>query len=92
MRNFCCSGIEGGQPRVEPVDPLDDEDRPLVERQRGVVPRAASGDEVVARDIDAFALHQAAQVVVEQFEVDGFERLVVVVAVLVLGVFSRSTK
>ena len=77
-------GNRGGQPRVEPVDPLDDEDRPLVERQRGVVPRAASGDEVVARDIDAFALHQAAQVVVEQFEVDGFERLVVVVAVLVL--------
>ena len=45
------------------------------------MPRAAARDEVVARDVDAFAAHQAAEVVVEQVEVDGFERLVVVIAV-----------
>ena len=65
------------------MDALDDEDRTLVERQRVVVLHAAARDEVVARDVDALAADQPAQVVVEQFEVDGFERLVVVVAVLV---------
>ena len=43
----------------------------------------------VARNIDALAAHQAAEVVVEQFEVDGFERFVVILAVGVLrGLFA----
>ena len=64
---------------------LDDEDRPLVERQRVVVLHASSRDEVVARDVDALAAHQAPQVVVEQFEVDCLERFVVVFTVFVEG-------
>ena len=63
------------------MDALDDEDRAFVERQRRVVPRAASRDEVVARDVDALAPDQARQMVVEKLQVDGFERFVVVVAV-----------
>ena len=67
------------------MDALDDEDGALVERQRRVVPRAAPGDEVVAGNVDALAPHQAAQVVVEELQVDGLERLVVVLAVFVAG-------
>ena len=76
-------GDRGGQTRVQSVNPLDDQDRAVVERQRRAVLRAPSRDEVVARDVDAFAGHQPPQVVVEQVEVDGFERLVVVVSVFV---------
>ena len=74
-------GDRGREARVQPVDALDDEDRAFVERQRRVVPRAAPRDEVVARDVDALAPDQARQMVVEKLQVDGFERLVVVVAV-----------
>ena len=77
-------GNRGRQPRIQSVDAFDDQNRTLVERERGVVPRAAARDEVVARNIDALAAHEPAQMVVEQVEVDGLQRLVVVLPVGVL--------
>ena len=65
------------------MDSLDDEDRTLVEREGIVVPLACAGDEVVTGNIDALPLGQSAQMVVELRQVDGLERLVVVLPVLV---------
>ena len=76
-------GNAGRQGRVQSVDAFDDQYRPLVELQGVVVPLAGAGDEVVTRNIDALAPFEAFQMVVELFEVDRFECLVVVLSVFV---------
>ena len=65
------------------MDAFDDQYRPLVELQGVVVPLAGAGNEVVTRNIDALAPFEAFQMVVELFEVDRFECLVVVLSFFV---------
>ena len=75
----------GCQLRVETVYSLHDYDRLGAELERLLVPLARAGDEVVARHLDTLAVDKAFEVVVEQLQVYGFERLVIVFAVLILG-------
>ena len=69
--------------RIEAVDTLDDQDRPLAESERLLVPLPFSGDEVVARNLDLLARNEATEVVVEEREVDRFEGFVVILALFV---------
>ena len=68
---------------IQTVNALDDQHRTVVELQRVVVPLALARDEIVTRHGKALAGEQALQMVVEEFQIDGFERFVVVFAVCV---------
>ena len=69
--------------RVQAVDSFDDEHRALFHLQRLFVELPFPGDEVVTRDSYRFAFQQPVQMVVEQFHVDRFEGLEIVIALFV---------
>ena len=71
------------QPRIQAVNALDQKHRALVHAQRPVIRLALAGNEVIARHPHLAAREQGGQIVVEPADVDRFERLVVVLPVLV---------
>ncbi len=86
-------GVDGPcELRVQSVDSLDEEHVVAVKAQRAVALYASSEIERVGREVYLLSGEKSTEVGVEQFEVKGVEAFVVVVAGLVEGVCSRSTK
>ena len=65
------------------MDALHQEYRAVVELQRLLVPLSQTGDEIIAWQHYRLARKESAQVVVEEFEVDSLQCLIVVVATLI---------
>ena len=70
---------------VQGVDAFQDEHRVLVDAQLFAPEFLFAGSEVEARQFHLLAVQQGAELFVEQFEVEGVERFVIIVAVFVKG-------
>ena len=74
-----------GELVVEPVNALEDDDRPVGQIQRNPLVAPVAGVEVEARYQYPLSGHEPQQVIVQQLDVDGLQTLEVVAAVGVQG-------